>query len=57
MKILGSSIKKDFVKCYFCSKKFSWLNCYNFYDNAPNGYYYACCARCKKLEVKAMLVK
>ena len=44
LKIQGSSIKKEYVHCINCEKKYIWLNAYE----TTNGSYYSQCAKCTK---------
>ena len=43
LKIVGSSHREEFVKCYSCNKKFVWLNAYSY---GLKGYM-ALCRKCR----------
>lgn len=46
IKIVGSSLKKEFVICSVCKKKFSWLKGYK---DLEEGHYIAICFKCKRM--------
>jgi len=51
LKIIGSSIKGEFVKCDVCKKDFVWLNAYLLSDE--DAYY----VRCRKCRIEVMGIK
>lgn len=44
LKAVSSSIKQEFIHCFYCKRKYAWLN---LYQGRADGIYVAKCRNCR----------